>query len=222
MRKLYHYSLCAFCRLVRVYLREKNLDHELIIDLPWKRKNVFSEYHVLSDLPTLVDLDGVVLEGWYAIVEHLEQAYRANSLLGVTQKERAESRRIVTLFNEMFFTDVTKNIVFEKVMKKHVENTSPDSASIRRGHDGVKKYFDYISGLMDYRNWLAGDDFSLADIAAASQISCVDYMGAIKWDDYPGVKDWYVRIKSRPSFRDILQDRIANVIPPDSYQELDF
>jgi glutathione S-transferase len=69
---------------------------------------------------------------------------------------------------------------------------------------------------------LAGDNFSLADIAAAAQISCVDYVGSIKWDDYPIVKDWYVRIKSRPSFRDILADRIPNIAPPPYYQELDF
>jgi glutathione S-transferase len=203
-------------------LREKNLDHELIIDLPWKRKNVFSGHHVLSDLPTFVDLDNTVLEGWYAIIEYLEQSYRGNSLLGVTQKEKAESRRIMIWFNEMFFTDVTRNIVFEKVMKRHVEHSAPDSSSIRKGYEGVKKYLDYISGLMDYRNWLAGDEFSLADIAAAAQISCVDYTGAIKWEAHPSAKDWYVRIKSRPSFREILQDRIANLTPPDYYQELDF
>jgi glutathione S-transferase len=75
---------------------------------------------------------------------------------------------------------------------------------------------------MDSRNWLAGDNFSLADISAAAQISCVDYTGSIKWDNYPEVKDWYVRIKSRPSFRDILADRIPSIVPPSHYQELDF
>jgi glutathione S-transferase len=203
-------------------MREKKLDYELIFDFPWDRKNAFSKKHVFSDLPALVDANGAVLEGWYAIVEHLEQSYRTNSLLGATPNEKAESRRIATLFNEMFFADVTKNIVFEKVMKRHIDRSSPDSASIRKGADAIKKYFDYISWLTDCRNWLSGDEFSLADISAASQISCVDYVGSIKWDDYSAVKDWYVRIKSRPSFRDILADRIPNIAPPDYYSELDF
>jgi glutathione S-transferase len=208
--------------MTRIYLKEKALEHELIMDFPWNRKNTFSKHHVFSDLPTLMDLDGAVLEGWYAIIEHLEQSYRASSLLGITQKEKAESRRIVILFNEMFFADVTKNIVFEKIIKKYVENSSPDSSSIRRGIGEIKKYFGYITALTDCRNWLSGNDFSLADIAAAAQISCIDYVGAVEWNDYPDVKNWYVRIKSRPSFRDILQDRIPNVTPPDHYQELDF
>jgi glutathione S-transferase len=169
-----------------------------------------------------VDSDGIVLEGWYSIIEHMERLHRNNSLLGGTPKETAESRRIIILFNEMFFSDVVKNIVFEKVIKKHMERSSPDSSNIRKGNGDIAKYFDYISWLMDHRNYLAGDRFSLADIAAASQISCVDYVGSIKWDDYPDVKDWYVRIKSRPSFRDILLDRVPNVNPPTYYQELDF
>jgi glutathione S-transferase len=203
-------------------LKEKALEHELVIDFPWNRKSVFSKHHVFSDIPTLVDQDSVVLEGWYAIIEHLEQSVRASSLLGATPKEKAESRRIVTLFNEMFFADITKNIIFEKVIKKHMESSPPDSSRIRAGSSEIKKYFDYITCLVDSRNWLSGNEFSVADIAAAAQISCIDYIGSIGWDNYPSVKDWYVRIKSRPSFRDLLYDRIPNVAPPDYYSELDF
>lgn len=222
MRELYHYPLCPFGRLVRIHMKEKSLDHELIVDIPWDRKKTFSQNHVLSDLPTLVDMDGVVLEGWYAIVEHLEQHYRSNTLLRVTQKEKAETRRIMTLFNEMFFAEVTKNVVFERVIKKYVDNGSPDSASIRKGNMAVKKYMDYISWLIDRRNWLAGEEFTLADISAAAQISCIDYVGSLEWSCYPNVKEWYMRIKSRPSFREILSDRVPNVTPPAHYQELDF
>ena len=118
MRELYHYPLCPFGRLVRIHIKEKSLDHELIADIPWNRKKTFSQCHVFSDLPTLVDMDGTVLEGWYAIVEHLEQHYRSSTLLRITQKEKAETRIIMALFNEMFFADITKNVVFEKVIKK--------------------------------------------------------------------------------------------------------
>ena len=222
MRELYHYPLDAYGRLVRVYLKEKALDHELIIETPWERKKEFSENHVFSDLPTLIDMDGTVLEGWYAIVEHVEQSYRSNSLLGITQKEKAETRRIMTLFNVMFFADVTKNIVFEKIIKRYMENTSPDSSRIRSGISAIKEYFDYITWLTNRRNWLAGDSFTLADISAAAQISCIDYMGSVEWEKYPDVQDWYARIKSRPTFRDILSDRVSHVIPPAYYAQLDF
>jgi glutathione S-transferase len=208
--------------MVRVYLKEKQLDCELVVDYPWDRKHVFHERHFFSDLPTFVDLNGSIFEGWYAIIEYLEQSYRKNSMFGASSKDKAETRRITALFNEAFYADVTKNVVFEKVIKRHIEHSSPDSSSIRKGNDAIKKYFEHIAWLTDCRNWLAGNEFSLADVAAAAQISCVDYVGSVKWEDFPKVKDWYVRIKSRPSFREILVDRISNVAPPSYYQELDF
>lgn len=222
MKILYHYPLCAFSRFVRIFLQEKLIEHELVIELPWKRKKIVSENHMMSDIPTLIENDGFALEGWYAIVENIEQSARSRSLLGNSQKEKAESRRITSLFNTMFYADVTKQIVFEKIIKKYISNKSPDSSSIRKGSSELKQYFDYISWLVDRRNWLAGNEFTIADISAAAQISCIDYVGSIEWEAYPIVKDWYVRIKSRPSFRDILQDRISDMTPPAHYQELDF
>ncbi len=142
--------------------------------------------------------------------------------MGDSFKSKAEVRRISALFNVNFFADVTNNIVFEKVMKKYMDKSSPDSASIRKGNSNIKKYLDYIAWLSSRRNWLAGDDFSLADISAAAHISCLDYLGSIEWESYSEVKGWYVRIKSRPSFRGVLKDRVINVIPPNFYTDLDF
>ena len=222
MRELYHYPLDAFGRIARVYLQEKSLECQEIEECPWNRQKLFSENHVFSDLPTLIENDGTILEGCYSIVEYVEQTYRSNSLFGESLKEKAEVRRVSELFNVHFFSDVTNNIIFEKVIKKYVSKSSPDSASIRKGNSNIKKYFDYISWLVNRRNWLAGEEFSLADISAAAHVSCLDYVAAVEWESYPEVKDWYVRIKSRPSFRNILKDRITNVVPPAFYSELDF
>lgn len=222
MRTLYHYPLDAFSRFVRIYLKERFLEHELVLELPWDRKKIFSEYSLQSDIPTLVDKDGTVLEGWYAIIEHLEQVYKTKSFLGTSLRERAETRRITQLFNEMFFMDVTKQIIFEKIFKKHTENRSPDSSCIRKGALALKTYMEHISWLADHRNWLAGNELTIADMAAAAQISCVDYVGSIEWEQFPLAKEWYVRIKSRPSFREILEDRVSDMPPSYNYANLDF
>jgi glutathione S-transferase len=76
--------------------------------------------------------------------------------------------------------------------------------------------------LTERRSWLAGDQFSLADIAAASHISAIDYLGDVPWEDHPIAKTWYMRIKSRPSFRPILADHVPGVAPPKYYALLDF
>lgn len=222
MRKLYHYPLDAFSRQIRIYLKEKNIEHDLIVEFPWdmKKKDKSDNILLISDIPTLVDVDSEIYRGWYAIVEHLEK--QEPYLFGETEQEKAEVRRIVCLFNSMFFAEVTRNIIFEKVIKRYMDHSSPDSSAIRRGNNAIAGYFEHVTWLADRRNWLAGEMFSFADIVVAAHISSLDYMGSIEWEKFPLLKDWYVRIKSRPSFRDILNDRISNVTPPEYYQDLDF
>lgn len=222
MKRLYHYPLDAFSRQIRIYLKEKHIDHSLFVRFPWSGPNEEDDENDLSlpcDLPILLDGSNVY-KGWYAIVEHLEQ--QDSSLFGSTEATKSEARRIASLFNCFFFAEVTRNIVFEKVIKRYIENSSPDSSAIRKGNNAISKYFEYINWLTDRRNWLAGEDFTFADIAAAAQISSLDYIGNVEWEKYPMVKNWYVRIKSRPSFRDLLSDHISNITPPPHYKDLDF
>ena len=52
---------------------------------------------------------------------------------------------------------------------------------------------------------------SLADLAAAGHLSTLDFCGDVDWAAVPAAHDWYARMKSRPSFRPILADRVAGV-----------
>ena len=81
---------------------------------------------------------------------------------------------------------------------------------------------EYVDWLAERNNYLAGDAFSVADIAAAAQISVIDYLGDISWNKYPNAKIWYAKIKSRPSFKDILKDSIKGILPSRHYADLDF
>jgi glutathione S-transferase len=98
----------------------------------------------------------------------------------------------------------------------------PDSQAVRTGFSHLGQHLAYLGRLADQRKWLAGETYSLADIAAAAHLSTVDYMGDVPWDDYPEVKDWYARVKSRPSFRPLLADQLPGLRPPPHYADLDF
>lgn len=80
----------------------------------------------------------------------------------------------------------------------------------------------YIDWLYQERKWLAGDFFSMADIAAAAHLSVLDYLGDVPWAEAEGAREWYAKMKSRPSFRPILMDRIVGLNPPAHYDDPDF
>jgi glutathione S-transferase len=50
----------------------------------------------------------------------------------------------------------------------------------------------------------------------------VDYLGDVPWDEDEMAKDWYARLKSRPSFRALLADRAPGMPPAAHYADLDF
>ena len=53
-------------------------------------------------------------------------------------------------------------------------------------------------------------------------MSVLDYLGEIDWSDAPTAKEWYQRLKSRPSFRPLLSERVRGVTPVPHYADLDF
>ena len=125
-------------------------------------------------------------------------------------------------FSKKYYKEVEENIVFEKIFKGFIGKGQPNSNILRIGRKNLKTHIEYINWLSKQRDWLGGKTFSIADIAAAANLSILDYLGEISWYDYPYAKEWYVRIKSRPSFRGILQDQVPGIPAAKHYNNLDF
>ncbi len=222
MRHLYHYWLCPNSRKVRMSLLEKSLDCNLILELPWKRRQEFLTLNPSGSVPVLVEDDGLALCGTSAICEYLEETENLPNFLGNTPTIRGEVRRLTEWFDHKFYNEVTNLIINEKVMKGFLKRGNTQAANIRFAGQNIKHHLKYIEYLTDRRNWLAGNEFSYADISAAAQISCVDYFGDVPWGNFPLAKDWYARIKSRTSMQLILKDKIAGLTPPSHYRDPDF
>ncbi len=222
MRILYHLWLHPFSRKVRLALAEKKLDFELKIEKIWERRTEFLALNPAGDVPVLIEPDGTILTDSQVICEYLDEVYNTTRLLGRDPLQRAETRRLVAWFDHKFNAEVTDNLVGEKMMKRFLKLGEPHGPSIRAGHANIHYHLDYIGFLTERRKWLAGDDFSLADITAAAHLSAIDYIGDVPWDEHKSAKDWYVRLKSRPSFQPLLGDSIPGMTPPKHYQDLEF
>jgi len=222
MRTLYHHPIHALSRTARVMLAEKALSFEPVVERPWERRTDFLKLNPAAEVPVLVEEDGTVVAGGLAVIEYLEEAYPDTPLLPREIAARAEVRRVADWFLNKFDREVTENLVGEKLIKRLSGQGHPFAPAIRAGLANVTYHLDYIAFLSERRPWLAGSVFTLADIAAAAQLSCLDYIDNVPWDRSPEAKDWYARIKSRPSFRALLADNITGCPPPKHYADLDF
>jgi glutathione S-transferase len=222
MRVLYHLPLSPYARKVRFVLAEKRLPFELRLEKVWERRPDYLELNPAGTVPTLIEDNGLVIPDSSVICEYLDEAYPDSSLLGRTLAERIEVRRLAAWFDGKFAAEVTQNLYGEKYLRRVTHRGNPDPAAIRTGYTALRYHLDYIGWLAETRKWLAGSALSMADFAAAAHLSTLDFIGELDWSISPSAKDWYARMKSRPSFRGVLADRVPGSTPPAHYADLDF
>jgi glutathione S-transferase len=222
MRRLYHLPLSPFCRKLRLVLGEKRIEVELIEEKVWERRLDFLRLNPAGSVPVLIERDGRALADSNAIFEWLEETGPEPRLLPSDPWERAEARRLVAWFDDKFNREVTQNLVHERATKRLSRTGHPDSARIKAGAKAVKTHLEYVGWLVERRHWLAGEQLSIADFAAAAHLSCLDYIDDVPWEVSDAAKEWYARIKSRPCFRPLLGDHLPGFSPPAHYADLDF
>ncbi len=177
-----------------------------------------------ASLPALVEQgpEGrVVACGTHSICEHLEESCPSPRLLLAGRADRAEARRVWARI-EGALAEVNESLLAERISQWVRRDRQPDSAALRAGAHALRGQLTFLNALAEMRGHLAGRQMSLADLCAAAHLSAYDYFGDVEWDAVPDLKLWYGRMKSRPSFRGLLADRLDAVRPAQHYADLDF
>ncbi|MEM1377659.1 MAG: glutathione S-transferase family protein [Pseudomonadota bacterium] len=228
--RLYQHPMSAPSRFVRLLLAEYAVEFELLEEQTWRKRQEFIAINPANSLPVLLAEAGVPVIGAFPIAEYLDETrgpmMRGARLLPEYPLERAEVRRLLDWFSGRMVADVCKPLVRERVHKLEQAaeggGGAPDSGVMRAARANAKQHFNYLNWLAGTRNWLAGSSISMADFSAGANLSVLDYLGEMNWSDWPVMKDWYARLKSRRSFRPILAERVRGVTPASQYADLDF
>jgi len=229
MLTLLHHPFCPHSRFVRVAAAEYGLNPTLIEERPWERRNEFLVLNPAGTTPVFLEDDRPV-PGATIIAEYLDEtrgaALGGHRLLPGDAAGRVEVRRLLSWFNDKFFAEVSGPLANERVLKRLMTRAygggSPEPDAIRAALSNIKYHLDYISWLVRTRDWLAGDRLSYADLAAAAHLSVIDYLGDVPWHQDEAAKNWYARVKSRPSFRPLLSETFPGIAPSRTYADLDF
>lgn len=231
MHRLTHFRLCPRSRAIRVALAEAGQPFTLSEEQPWQWRPEFLALNPAGELPVLVLASGPVLCGCYAIAEFAaegtaggQDAAPAIELFPGDAVARAEVRRLADWFHGKLDREVTRELLIEKVYSQARVGPRPvpDADLLRAVRANLRYHMSYIEYLAHHRRWLAGEQASYADIAAAAHLSTLDYLGEVRWEENAAAQAWYARVKSRPSFRPLLADRLPGLPPPSHYADLDF
>jgi glutathione S-transferase len=226
MPVLYHAPLDPNSRFIRLAMGELQMEAEFVEERPHERRREFLILNPAGEIPVLVEHDGQVVPGAGVIAEYLDETRGLvlgdRRLLPEDPATRVEVRRLIHWFTVKFHAEVSEPLVHEKVGKRQSGGGAPDPATLRAARANIRYHLKYLGHLLHQRNWLAGDRLTYADLAAAAHLSAVDYLGDVPWDEDEAAKHWYQRLKSRPSFRPLLAERLRGLTPAPEYADLDF
>ncbi len=230
MLTLLHHPFCPHSRFVRLVSAELGLELRLAEERTWERRQDFLKLNPAGTTPVLVEEAAPPVPGAAVIAEYLcDTRGDRIAALGLMPRDagtRVETRRLMHWFNDKFFEEVSGPLVMERIYKRYIPASngggSPDTDAMRAARSNIRYHLAYIGWLVRTRDWLAGDHLTYADLAAAAHLSAVDYLGDVPWDADETAKNWYARIKSRPSFRTLLAETLAGLPPAPSYADLDF
>ena len=231
MIALYHNDMSVCAQKARMSLAEKQLQwesHHLDLRAGDQQKAEYLKLNPNAVVPTLVDNGAVIIEST-VICEYLDDAYpepnlrskdaaaRARMRLWTKQLDEGVHAATSTLSNGIAFRHQKLIWGMDKLEEFHRKMPNPfrreqSWENITKGVesryfiDAVKRFDkildDMEAALANYK-WLAGDEYSLADISYAPYITRLDHLQLqFFWDHRPHVLDWYDRLRERRSYRE--------------------
>lgn len=223
---LFHFAFDPGSRAVRLALGEARMEFSETPVRPWEDGCPVAAMNP-SGMPPVLQVtdagkDPLTLCEPAAILGWLEERSSEPFLLPVDAAERAEVRRLLAWFERRFTDEVNAVLLHERMEKPLLRLGPPEARALRAGREALKSHLTMMEGLLTRRDALAGRRISQADIVAAAHLSVLDYFGEVSWAAYPAVKTWYMKLKSRPSFRPLLADRFPGVQASAWYHDLDF
>jgi glutathione S-transferase len=230
MLTLLHQTLCPHSRFVRLVLGEYGLAVRLVEERFWERREDFLRMNPAGKLPILIEEGQPPVPEAAVIAEYLDETRGEEQgearLMPVSISRRVEVRRLTNWFNTRLFEEVSGPITHEREFRRYMTQDQgggpPDSDALRAARHNIRYHLAYIGWLVQTRDWLAGERLTYADLAAAAHLSAADYLGEVPWTENDAARNWYARVKSRPSFRPILADVVAGIPPARHYANLDF
>lgn len=228
MTTLYHLPLDASSRFVRLVLAEFGQSVHLEQEKVWERRRAFLALNPAATVPVLKTDDDLVVVGAGPILGYLTESRQDRGVpyMPADIAARAEARRLMDWALVLMEHDVTAVLVHEKAEKRGIPGElgggPPDTSAMRLARDNLSWHLEYLDHVLASRDWLAAERLTVADLAFAAALSSLDYLGEVAWADRSLAKLWYARVKSRPSFAPLLEERISGVIPPAHYDDPDF
>lgn len=185
-----------FARKIRVLLHEKAIPCDLVIDIPWNADTRVPQFNPLGKVPVLVTDAGQSIYDSAVIAEYIDSVLTEPQFLPADRL-----RAIEVKVNEALADGITDAAVTIFVERKRAPERQ-DGDWIDRQLGKINHGSAALERRLAEKSYLAGDQPTLADIAAACSLGYLDFrFPDIDWrTEHASIVPWAEQLFRRPSF----------------------
>jgi glutathione S-transferase len=189
-------------RMVRMFLHEKGIEIPLEpVDLMGgeNRRAPYAAKNPAGQLPALELDSGAVIAEITAICEYLEDIEPEPRLIGATPEERAETRMWTRRVDLNIVEPLANGFRFAEgaALFKDRIHIIPQAADDLKAI--AQEKLAWLDGLMEGKQFLAGDRFSMADVLLFSFLDFGKAVGQTLDPAQGNMNAWFARVAARES-----------------------
>lgn len=197
--KVFGGIISPYVRKVCLVASEKCIDFELVPLTPWRDDPTLAAVSPFGKIPAIRDGDFTLADS-SAIVAYLDAKHPGNPMIPAEPRARGTAIWFDE-FADTILAGAGLRILFNRFVGPKFLKIEGDEAEARRGEAELPRIFDYLESVTPEAGWLAGESFSLADIAVASVFRSLAYVGiAPDSASHPRTAAWYACIRERPAW----------------------
>ena len=200
--KVFGFPLSPFVRKVHLVATEKGIAVETVLSNPADPAPEFLAASPFRKIPALQHGDFTLADST-AIVTYLDALHPDPPML----PGDARNKPMAVWFEEFADTVLTPaggKIVFNRFVGPKFLGLPGDEVAAKQGELDLVPLLDYLEGVAPETEWLTGSALSIGDIAVASVLRTLSYVGfepnAAK---HPRTAAWYLRVCARPAWQEV-------------------
>lgn len=202
--KIYGHPWSINTRKVLAALAEKGGEAELVfIDVPTGEHmaEAHAARHPFLKIPVLEDGDLVIYETT-AILRYLDRALDGAALMPSSAVASARAEQWISVAAS-YFTPLVHPLLIETTFRRHLGGER-NAATIEAGRAAMPRPLDVLDAYLASNEYLAGTQFSLADLYWMPYLDYLTHVGEGKAiADRKNLAAWWERVSSRPSWRKV-------------------
>ena len=205
--KLYYVPVSTYCQKVLMAFEEKGVDFEgEIVNLSDEAARAeYLKLYPIGKVPLLIpDDDGFIPES-SIIIEYLDTHFASGTKLIPDDPDLARQARFKDRMTDLYLNDSISALFFQG---RKAEGDR-DPALIERSQYRARVLYEFMEKNFESREWANGDQFSMADCAAAPPLFYAQTL--FPFDDYPNVKSYYERLSARPSWQKVMDEAMPYI-----------